>query len=63
LSDALKNMRQFEDITEEETEVLLNGEGDEEVISTIFLKLQMFDAKHADYFLPVLKRNLEVLLK
>ncbi|MHA1354725.1 MAG: 4Fe-4S double cluster binding domain-containing protein [Candidatus Heimdallarchaeota archaeon] len=60
---ALKNMRQFEDITEEETEVLLNGEGDEEVISTIFLKLQMFDAKHADYFLPVLKRNLEVLLK
>jgi epoxyqueuosine reductase len=60
---ALKNIRQFADITEEETEILLSGEGDEEAIKTIFQKLQMFDTKYAEYYLPVLKRNLEVLLK
>ncbi|MHA1125218.1 MAG: 4Fe-4S double cluster binding domain-containing protein [Candidatus Heimdallarchaeota archaeon] len=60
---ALGNIRQFEAITEEETEVLLKGEGDEEVINTIFQKLQMFETKYAEYFLPVLKRNLEMLLK
>ena len=60
---ALKNIRQFEDITEEETKVLLKGEGDEEVIKTIFQKLQMFESEYSEYFLPVLKRNLEVLLK
>ncbi len=60
---ALKKIRQFEDITEEETKVLLEGKGDEEVINTIFQKLQMFDSSATEYFLPVFKRNLEVLLK
>ncbi|NHJ49246.1 MAG: hypothetical protein FK733_15770 [Asgard group archaeon] len=60
---AMKNFERLEDITEEETIILLEGKGDEKIINRIGKKLRMFDSKTVEYYLPVLKRNLEVLIK
>ncbi|NHJ86958.1 MAG: hypothetical protein FK734_15960, partial [Asgard group archaeon] len=53
----------LEDITKEESKMILNGEQDEELAASIGKKLHMFDAKYAYYFIPIIKRNLELLLK
>jgi len=60
--EAVKKMLQLEDITEEETKMILDGKNVESLTRSIGRKLKLFDDSSADYFLPVIKRNLEVLL-
>ncbi|MGC9777665.1 MAG: hypothetical protein HZR80_00315 [Candidatus Heimdallarchaeota archaeon] len=60
---AIKNTRRFEDLTEEETMVILEGKGEEEIVNSIEQKLDMYHPSYVKYCLPILKRNLRVLLK
>jgi len=61
---AIEKIIQLEDITKEETKMILGGEFDEQLALSIGRKLKLFDnPKHGEYYIPVLKRNLEVLLK
>ncbi|MHA1212832.1 MAG: 4Fe-4S double cluster binding domain-containing protein [Candidatus Heimdallarchaeota archaeon] len=60
---AMKNTQRFEDITEEETEVLLAGKGDENIIASIDRKLDMYHPQFVKYSLPVMQRNLSVIVK
>ncbi|NHJ04896.1 MAG: hypothetical protein EAX90_08740 [Candidatus Heimdallarchaeota archaeon] len=60
---AMKNPRRFQDITEEETKAILEGNNDEILVKSICEKLRMFIPEHAYYFMPVIKRNLEFLIK
>ncbi|MFX1418952.1 MAG: 4Fe-4S double cluster binding domain-containing protein [Promethearchaeota archaeon] len=53
----------LEDITEEETIMILNGTKDEKLVTSIANKLKMFTPSNADRVLPVIKRNLEFLIK
>ncbi|MBK5113928.1 MAG: hypothetical protein KGD59_04930 [Candidatus Heimdallarchaeota archaeon] len=60
---AVEKIIRLEDITEEETKMILDGRLEEKLALSIGRKLKMFDnVKHAEYYLPVIKRNLEVLL-
>ena len=60
---AVEKIIQLEDITEEETKMILDGQLEEKLALSIGRKLKMFDnIKHAEYYLPVIKRNLEVLI-
>ncbi len=60
--EVIKQTVQFEDITEEETVKLLRGDKESEFAASIARKTKMFDNSDANYFLPVLQRNLSVLL-
>ncbi|MBN1329837.1 MAG: hypothetical protein JXA54_10220 [Candidatus Heimdallarchaeota archaeon] len=60
---AIKNTRKFEDVTQEETIALLNSGGDETILNSAIAKLNMFSSEHAYYYLPIIKRNLSLLLK
>ena len=51
------------DITEEETKMLLNGYYDEKLGESLSKKLKMFLPSDAERSLPVIKRNLELLIK
>ncbi|UCC20666.1 MAG: hypothetical protein JSV62_05085 [Promethearchaeota archaeon] len=53
----------LEDITEEETNMILNGTKDEKLVTSIANKLKMFTPSNADRVLPVIKRNLGFLIK
>ena len=55
--------QKLESVSEEETEKILNGNMDEEFVNTISGKLRMFIPEHASYYLPVIARNLNVLLQ
>jgi epoxyqueuosine reductase len=60
---AIEKIIQLEDITEEETKMIFDGQLEEKLALSIGRKLKMFDnVRYAEYFLPVIKRNLEVLL-
>ena len=61
--DEIKKAGRFEDITEEETKMLLNGEFNIDLVSSLSSKIEMFDTSYGMSFLPRLKRNLEVLIK
>jgi len=52
----------LEDITEEETKMILDGKTDEELAKSLSNKLKMFYPPDADKVLPVIKRNLELLI-
>ncbi len=52
----------LEDITEEETKMILNGTFDEKLASSISKKLKMFPPSKANDYIPVIKRNLELLI-
>ena len=52
----------LEDITEEETKMILDGCTNEVLASTLSKKLKMFSAVDAEKVLPVIKRNLLLLL-
>jgi len=58
----MKNPIRFDDITEEETNALLNGDKDITILESISKKLRISIASNADYYLPLIKRNLGVLL-
>lgn len=60
--EVLKMTRRFQDLNEEETNMILAGKIDEKLVNSISNKLKMFSPSDADYMLPVIKRNLEFLL-
>jgi len=59
----MKNPIRFDDITEEETALLLNGDKNMALLESISKKLHIPIASNADYYLPIIKRNLGVLLR
>ena len=60
--EALRGSGRFEDITEQETAKILEGQVDGEIVNSLAGKLRMFSPEHAHDFLPILRRNLSVLL-
>lgn len=61
--EAMKNPNRFNDITEEETSLLINGDKNMTLLESISKKLHIPIASNADYYLPIIKRNLGVLLR
>jgi len=59
----MKNPIRFDDITEEETKILLTGEKNTTLLESISKKLHIPITSNEEYYLPVIKRNLSVLLK
>jgi len=60
--EALRRSGRFENVTEEETEKILEGHVDEEIANSLSRKLRMFSPENAHDFFPILRRNLSVLL-
>ena len=59
----IEKIIQLEDITEEETKMILDGRIEEHLSLSIGRKLRIFDdIKNAEYPIPLIKRNLELLL-
>jgi epoxyqueuosine reductase len=61
--EEIKKSGRFEDVSEEETKMLLNGDFNDSLISSLSFKIKMFDPSDGLRFLPRLKRNLEVLIE
>ena len=61
--EEIKKAGRFEDVSEEETKMLLNGEFNEELVTSLSSKIKMFDTSYGMKILPRLKRNLELLIK
>ncbi|MFX1309772.1 MAG: 4Fe-4S double cluster binding domain-containing protein [Promethearchaeota archaeon] len=59
----IKLTEMLDDITKDETKKLLDGSIDEKLIESLSKKLKMFSPPDADRIIPVLKRNLEILIK
>jgi len=59
----IKLTERFEDITETETKMMLEGITEQEFLNTLSKKLKMFYPSDAQLFFPRLKRNLELLVK
>jgi hypothetical protein len=59
----IKLTKRFEDITDNETKMLLNGKNDEELGKSLSKKLKIFTLPDAERVLPVIKRNLSYLLR
>jgi len=53
----------LEDITEEETKMILDGITDDKLVDSLSKKLKMFIPSNADKALSVIKRNLGVLIQ
>lgn len=53
----------LEDITEEETKMILDGTTNEKLTESLSKKLKMFSPSDSDLVLPVIKRNLELLIR
>jgi epoxyqueuosine reductase len=60
--EAIRRSGRFEDITEEETKKILEDRVGVEVVNSLSGKLRMFSPENARDFLPILRRNLRVLL-
>jgi len=61
--EEIKKEGRFEDVSEKETKMLLNGEFNDNLISSLSSKIKMFDSSDGMKFLPRLKRNLELLIR
>ena len=61
--EEIKKAGRFEEVTEEETKMLLKGDFNDDLISSLSSKIRMFDPSDGMRVLPRLKRNLEVLIK
>ncbi len=61
--EVIKDIVRLEDITEEETKVLLDDLENPELLNSLIKKIKMFTLEDADEELPIIKRNLEVLIK
>ena len=59
----IKLIERFEDITETETKMMLEGITEQEFLNTLSKKLKMFYPSDAQLFFPRLKRNLKLLIK
>jgi epoxyqueuosine reductase len=62
-STVVSQTQTLDDISEEETKALLEGNPDESQISALSTKLRMFTPENAYYYVPVLSRNLRALIK
>ena len=62
-SKSIKLTERFEDVTEEETKMILEGNPDENLLNALSDKIKMFSPSYAEKKFPSFKRNLEVLLK
>lgn len=60
---AMKDSIRFPDITEEETKAILEENYNEILVKSICEKLKIFRSEEADYYMPIIKRNLKFLLK
>ena len=60
--EVIKLTEKLDDITEIETMALLDGKSDDDIVKSLAEKLKMFDPPDADKVLPVIKRNLELLI-
>ena len=60
--EALKNPRTFPPISEEETRMVLEGRRDDDLVRSFTDKFKMFPYESYDRYLPVIRRNLSVLL-
>jgi len=60
--EVIKITEKMEDVTEKETKMILDGITDEKKVNSLSKKLKMFSPSDADKVIPVLKRNLEVLI-
>jgi len=61
--EVIKKTLNFEDIQEQETRMILEGNADEELLNSLAKKLKMVYPSNAKEEFPILKRNLEVLIK
>jgi epoxyqueuosine reductase len=61
--ETIKMTERLEDISENETIALLKEQTNKEIVNSLSKKLKMFDPSDAEEVLPVLKRNLENLIK
>jgi len=61
--ETIKITERMEDITENETKALLDGQTDEKIVNSLSKKLKMFSPSNAKEVLPVIKRNLKALIK
>jgi len=60
--EVIKLTEKLDDITDNETKVLLEGQPDEEMVNSLAKKLKMFNPPDADKVIPVIKRNLGLLI-
>ena len=61
--DPLKITSRFEDVSEKETNMILDGKIEDKLVNSLSKKLKMFSPSDADYMLPVIKRNLQLVLE
>ncbi len=62
-SKSIKLTERFEDVTEEETKMILEGEPDEKFLNALAKKIKMFTPSYALKKFPSFKRNLSALIK
>ncbi|MFX0036586.1 MAG: 4Fe-4S double cluster binding domain-containing protein [Candidatus Hermodarchaeota archaeon] len=61
--DVITITTRLEDISEEETKMILDGITNEELINSLSKKLKIFVPANANRIIPVIKRNLKLLIK
>ena len=62
-NEKLKNVGYFEDISNKETKMLLDGDFNSELIKSLSVKIKMFDMSNGEKYLPRLSRNLNLIIK
>jgi epoxyqueuosine reductase len=60
--ETVKITEKLRDITEKETEMILNGITNKKIVKSLSKKLKMFIPADADRVIPVIKRNLRLLI-
>ncbi len=60
--EVINNPRFFPTISEEETRMVLEGRRDDTLVRSFTEKFKMFPYEYYDHYLPVIRRNLSVLL-
>jgi len=60
--EALTMAQKLDSVSEDETEKILSGTFDDALSNSISEKTRMFPPEHASYFLPVIARNLRMLI-
>ena len=61
--EGIEKAGRFEDVNEEEIKLLLEGDFNDNLVSSLSSKIKMFDPSDGMRVLPRLKRNLEALIK
>ncbi|MDF1538506.1 MAG: 4Fe-4S double cluster binding domain-containing protein [Candidatus Thorarchaeota archaeon] len=61
-NEVVKLTQTLEDVSEEETKALLEGNPTDDQIASLSKKTKMFIPEHASYYVPVLSRNLRALI-